>query len=60
MYPELTQTIKKVLNQARASHKAVVQERIDHIAKMSDVVQVTNGMYEVSKVLRHNTGNCKA
>ncbi|KAI8900702.1 hypothetical protein BC833DRAFT_614290 [Globomyces pollinis-pini] len=42
-------TIKNVLNQARADHKAVVQERIDHVAKMSDVVKVTEAMYDISK-----------
>ncbi|KAJ3021133.1 atp4 subunit B of the stator stalk of mitochondrial F1F0 ATP synthase [Thoreauomyces humboldtii] len=42
-------TIKRVLEQARNDHKAVVQERISHIGKMSDIVDVTNGLFEMSK-----------
>ncbi|KAI8914001.1 hypothetical protein DFJ77DRAFT_440881 [Powellomyces hirtus] len=42
-------TIKRVLEQARGDHKAVVQERIQHIGKMSDIVDVTNGLFEMSK-----------
>ncbi|TPX69328.1 hypothetical protein SpCBS45565_g02523 [Spizellomyces sp. 'palustris'] len=42
-------TIKRVLEQARNDHKAVVQERIQHIGKMSDIVDVTNGLFEMSK-----------
>ncbi|KAI8819397.1 uncharacterized protein EV422DRAFT_111027 [Fimicolochytrium jonesii] len=42
-------TIKRVLEQARQDHKAVVQERIQHVGKMSDIVDVTNGLYEMSK-----------
>jgi F-type H+-transporting ATPase subunit b len=39
-----------VLTQARQDHKEVVQERINHIGKMSDVVDVTKAMFEISKV----------
>lgn len=46
------QTIKRVLEQARSDHKAVVQERIQHIGKMSDIVEVTKALYEMSKVDR--------
>ncbi|KAJ3167265.1 atp4 subunit B of the stator stalk of mitochondrial F1F0 ATP synthase [Geranomyces variabilis] len=42
-------TIKNVLEQARGDHKAVVQERIQHIGKMSDIVDVTNSLFEMSK-----------
>ncbi|KAI8929863.1 hypothetical protein BC831DRAFT_508943 [Entophlyctis helioformis] len=43
------QTIKNVLTQARANHKAVVQERMTHIGKLSDAVEVTQGLFEISK-----------
>ncbi|KAI9328243.1 hypothetical protein DFJ73DRAFT_861985 [Zopfochytrium polystomum] len=42
-------TIRRVLNEAREQHKAVVQERIAHIAKLEDVVGVTKGLFEISK-----------
>ncbi|KAI8999262.1 hypothetical protein BC832DRAFT_571669 [Gaertneriomyces semiglobifer] len=42
-------TIKRVLEQARNDHKAVVEERIQHIGKMSDIVDVTSGLFEISK-----------
>ncbi|KAI9205122.1 uncharacterized protein BJ171DRAFT_581329 [Polychytrium aggregatum] len=42
-------TIRKVLNEAREDHKAVVQERISHISKLSDVVEVTKGLYQISR-----------
>ncbi|KAI8915810.1 hypothetical protein EDD86DRAFT_196895 [Gorgonomyces haynaldii] len=42
-------TIKSVLEQGRADHKTVVQERINHIGKMSNVVEVTKDLYEMSK-----------
>ncbi|KAJ3271528.1 atp4 subunit B of the stator stalk of mitochondrial F1F0 ATP synthase [Terramyces sp. JEL0728] len=41
--------IKKVLYQAREDHKAVVKERMDHIGKLSDVVEVTDALYDISK-----------
>ncbi|KAJ1556168.1 atp4 subunit B of the stator stalk of mitochondrial F1F0 ATP synthase [Nowakowskiella sp. JEL0078] len=41
--------IRSVLTQAREDHKAVVQERITHISKLSDVVDVTKDLYGLSK-----------
>ncbi|KAJ1560537.1 atp4 subunit B of the stator stalk of mitochondrial F1F0 ATP synthase, partial [Nowakowskiella sp. JEL0078] len=41
--------IRNVLTQARKDHKAVVQERITHISKLSDVVDVTKDLYGLSK-----------
>jgi F-type H+-transporting ATPase subunit b len=43
--------MRKVLNDAREEHKAVVHERISHISKLADVVDVTKGLYSISKVL---------
>ncbi len=43
------EAIVNVLSQARQDHRAVVQERIDHIGKMNDIVQVTDGLYDMSK-----------
>lgn len=37
------------MEQARLDHKAVVQERINHVAKMSDAVKVTEGLYAMSE-----------
>jgi F-type H+-transporting ATPase subunit b len=37
------------LEQARADHKAVVQERMDHIGKMSNTVQLTEELYGVAE-----------
>lgn len=48
-FKERQSTIRNVLNQARADHKAVVQERIAHIGKMSDVVENTQGLYQISR-----------
>ncbi|KAJ3209973.1 atp4 subunit B of the stator stalk of mitochondrial F1F0 ATP synthase [Dinochytrium kinnereticum] len=48
-FSERQSTMKKVLEQAREEHKAVVQERINHISKLSDVVDVTKALYESSK-----------
>ncbi|KAJ3415071.1 atp4 subunit B of the stator stalk of mitochondrial F1F0 ATP synthase [Chytridiales sp. JEL 0842] len=42
-------TIRNVLNKAREEHKAVVQERIAHIGKLADVVDVTKGLFAISK-----------
>ena len=33
-------------------HKAVVQERIDHIGKLSETVNTTEALYAISKVLK--------
>ncbi|KAJ3049964.1 atp4 subunit B of the stator stalk of mitochondrial F1F0 ATP synthase [Rhizophlyctis rosea] len=48
-FKERRGTIKRVLEQAREEHKTVVQERIAHITKMDDLVDVTKGMFEMSK-----------
>ncbi|KAJ8331899.1 atp4 subunit B of the stator stalk of mitochondrial F1F0 ATP synthase [Batrachochytrium dendrobatidis] len=42
-------SIRNVLTQARLDHKAVVQERISHIGKLSDAVEVTKGLFDISK-----------
>ncbi|KAL2912380.1 atp4 subunit B of the stator stalk of mitochondrial F1F0 ATP synthase [Polyrhizophydium stewartii] len=41
--------IFNALTKARTEHRAVVQERIDHIGKLSDAVDVTKGLYDISK-----------
>lgn len=41
--------IVNVLSQARKDHRAVVQERIDHVGKLSDIVPVTDALYDMSK-----------
>ena len=38
-----------MLENARSDHKKVVQERIDHIGKMSDTVKVTEELFAISK-----------
>jgi F-type H+-transporting ATPase subunit b len=38
------------LENARNDHKAVVQERMDHIGKLADTVEVTEALYAMSKV----------
>ncbi|KAJ3282609.1 atp4 subunit B of the stator stalk of mitochondrial F1F0 ATP synthase [Borealophlyctis nickersoniae] len=48
-FRERKATIKRVLENAREEHKVVVQERINHIGKMSDLVDVTKNMFEMSK-----------
>ncbi|KAJ3104602.1 atp4 subunit B of the stator stalk of mitochondrial F1F0 ATP synthase [Phlyctochytrium bullatum] len=48
-FTERQSTMKKVLEQARSEHKAVVQERIAHISKLADVVDVTKAMFETSR-----------
>ncbi len=45
----ISQTIKKVLEQAREDHKAVVKERIAHISKINELVDVTKHLYGMSK-----------
>ncbi|KAJ3333650.1 atp4 subunit B of the stator stalk of mitochondrial F1F0 ATP synthase [Blyttiomyces sp. JEL0837] len=47
---ERKNTMRRVLNDARAQHKEVVQERINHIGKLADVVDVTKGMFEANNV----------
>ncbi|KAI9024046.1 hypothetical protein DFJ74DRAFT_62839 [Hyaloraphidium curvatum] len=41
--------IRTILTQARADHKAVVQERIDHVNQLGDVVETTKSLYEMSR-----------
>ena len=42
-------TIRRVLNEAREQHKSVVKERIAHISKLDDVVDVTKALFSISK-----------
>jgi F-type H+-transporting ATPase subunit b len=49
MFVNLTQTIRDVLTKARADHRAVVQERMDHIGKLSNISDTTNALYDMSK-----------
>lgn len=41
--------IKKVLDSARAEHTQAVKERIDSVGQMKDVVQLTQGLFSLSK-----------
>ncbi|ORZ30685.1 hypothetical protein BCR44DRAFT_1503527 [Catenaria anguillulae PL171] len=41
--------IMSVLTQARADHKAAVAEKIDSVAEMADVVDVTKALFDMSK-----------
>jgi len=41
--------IRDLLTQAREDHKAVVQERIDHVNQLGDIGEVTKSMYEMSR-----------
>ncbi|KAG6812044.1 hypothetical protein H0H92_004628 [Tricholoma furcatifolium] len=41
--------IKKVLDGARAEHTQAVQDRIDSVAQMKDVVDLTKGLFAISK-----------
>lgn len=42
--------IKNILNSARADHTEAVKTRIGDVEKMSGVVDITKGLFEVSKV----------
>lgn len=42
--------IKGVLDGARAEHTQAVKNRIDEVGQMKDVVSLTKGLFEVSKV----------
>ena len=42
--------IKGVLDGARAEHTQAVKDRIDEVGQMKDVVELTKGLFEVSKV----------
>lgn len=44
--------IRDILNSARADHSKAVVERIESVSQMSNVVEVTKALFEVSKV-RH-------
>lgn len=41
--------IRKVLEDARARHRGIVQARIDEVDQMSDIVDVTKSLFEMSK-----------
>ena len=43
------QRIKSILNQARNDHKTAVQERINEAGQMKDLVDVTKGLFELSR-----------
>jgi F-type H+-transporting ATPase subunit b len=43
------QRIKKVLDGARAEHTQAVKERIDSVGQMKDVVEITKGLFALSK-----------
>jgi len=40
--------VKNVLQTARDGHKALVHERINHLAKMDGIVSTTNALYDMS------------
>ena len=42
--------IKDVLDGARAEHTQAVKDRIDEVGQMKDVVDLTKGLFEISKV----------
>ena len=42
--------IKGVLDGARAEHTQAVKDRIDEVGQMKDVVELTKGLFEISKV----------
>jgi hypothetical protein len=42
--------IKGVLDGARAEHTQAVKGRIDEVSQMKDVVSLTKGLFEISKV----------
>ncbi|KAI8813981.1 hypothetical protein BJ742DRAFT_746713 [Cladochytrium replicatum] len=52
-FTEKKETTRRVLEQARSDHKAVVKERIEHISKMSDAAEVTQGLFAISKEIAH-------
>ncbi|RDA84641.1 hypothetical protein CP532_5712 [Ophiocordyceps camponoti-leonardi (nom. inval.)] len=43
------QKIKNILNSARADHTEAVKTRIEDVKQMSGVVEITKGLFEVSK-----------
>lgn len=54
MYKEWAQAqnekIKGILNAARADHTKAVKARMDNVQQMSEVVDITKGLFAVSKV----------
>ena len=54
MYSEWAQAqndkIKNILNSARADHTEAVKSRIEDVTQMGGVVDITKGLFEVSKV----------
>ncbi|RKP01986.1 hypothetical protein CXG81DRAFT_25337 [Caulochytrium protostelioides] len=52
-FAEKRATMRRVLEEARADHKAVVQERIAHFDKMSDLATVTADMYGMAREIAH-------
>ncbi|KAJ3145093.1 atp4 subunit B of the stator stalk of mitochondrial F1F0 ATP synthase [Irineochytrium annulatum] len=51
-------TIRNVLNAAREEHKEVVRERMTHIAKLSDVVDVTKSLFGTAKDIAKLEAEC--
>ena len=50
---------KAVLNEAKQNHKDVVQERLDSLQELSGVIDITRGLFEVSRVRGgHDTPFC--
>ncbi|KAJ3344971.1 atp4 subunit B of the stator stalk of mitochondrial F1F0 ATP synthase [Entophlyctis luteolus] len=43
------ETMRNILTAAREQHKAVVKERMDHIGKLANSVEVTKGLFDISK-----------
>ncbi|RUS24292.1 hypothetical protein BC938DRAFT_473821 [Jimgerdemannia flammicorona] len=50
MSDEVIQRIKNVLVKAREDHKFAVQDRIDQVGQLKDIVDVTKGLFAISKV----------
>ena len=42
--------VRDILNASRAEHTQVVKDRIQSVEQMKDVVEVTKGLFAVSKV----------
>lgn len=42
--------IKGILNAARVDHTQAVKNRIENVQQMGGVVEITKGLFEVSKV----------
>ncbi|KAJ3338725.1 atp4 subunit B of the stator stalk of mitochondrial F1F0 ATP synthase [Gonapodya sp. JEL0774] len=53
IFEDQKKRINDILVQAREDHKAVVEERLDHVSKLGDVVGVTKNLYEVSREIAH-------